>query len=490
MKPRVVVFSNCIGAELVRLFNMVPAFQQRCEAVYVRNWAVRKGFSELDASALEGCAILLYQLRQLDDEASVFAHVPPSCTRVSFAAFTMQPLWPTFVHVNREGYRDQRCLNGMFPFGDSLALQLLSDGRSPDEAFEAYMATDVKALYDLDRLAEIASGKTRTLNARADIDLWDVLSDTPFDRRRFRNAMYPTPETILHMGVRLFRGFGMGEIPATVAHEFLATSPNWRLNVPLHPQIIEHFGLSWADPNEQYDYLEGAALTFPEYVRAYLQHALPSVTGAQQALFSEMQRLAPWERTVPVAQSVCTTGTDRALLEDDTERVIAALPMPVQSARILDVCAGEGYRAASLAASGAQVVALVASDHAAEQARWLARCRGADVAARVDVQVADVFHPGPVPPVDVVLCADLLERLDNPRPALAALRATTTGTGLLWCRVAMAHTDVISVREPGSGAHCPSPALLATMLVEAGFAHVELLSADDGVFPRTLWLVR
>ena len=220
MKPRVVLFSNCVGGELARFFNMVPAFTRHFEAVFVRNWAVRKGYSAIDPADFANCHILLTQLRQLEDADGALADIPVSGARATFAAFTMQPLWPTFVHVQRPGYRDDRCLNGQFPFGDALALQLLRQGLTPDEAYDTYLRTDFTTHFDLARIASIADEKLRALNGRADIDLWPALGDTPYDRRRFRNALYPTHETILLQGHLILRALGLGDVPPDVSRAF------------------------------------------------------------------------------------------------------------------------------------------------------------------------------------------------------------------------------------------------------------------------------
>jgi hypothetical protein len=272
MKPRCLIYSNCIGLELSRLFNMVPAFASRFQTVFVRNWAVEKGFEAKDPEPFKDCRILIYQIRHWEDEPDFFAALPEKCVRLSFPTLTMHPLWPLQCQDPRNHPEPEAgCHNGRFPFGDSLALSLINKGLSPEEAYQEYLKTDLLKVVKLHRLKEVAFAKMRQLDTKVDIRMAPFVEEHFTTHRLFRNVMYPTAEMQIFLGNLILRAFGLGGVSLSIKRHFLETAPTWDYDVPIHPQVIEYWKIPWAGIDTRYHYLKGRTVTFHEYLMNYLR---------------------------------------------------------------------------------------------------------------------------------------------------------------------------------------------------------------------------
>ena len=255
------------------------------------------------------------------------------------------------------------------------------------------------------------------------------------------------------------------------------------MNIPVHPQVIDHFGLTWTTPDARCDYMEGASLSFHEYLRAYLHDRLPSVSDAQHHRFGEMQALAPWARTVPVIDHTVTSGTETALVHDDSMQVVAAVRRSLAGTRVLDVDAAEGMLAATLAAQGADVITMARDAHQAAQVSWMARARGVTLDVRLDTDDAT----GTLPHCDVLCAARNLGRTTDPVALLRRWHDSGATELVLATRTAIERTDATLGVDAATGEPVPSPALLASWLLAAGFAGIDLVHAERGATPRTIW---
>jgi tRNA (mo5U34)-methyltransferase len=132
-----------------------------------------------------------------------------------------------------------------------------------------------------------------------------------------------------------------------------------------------------------------------------------------------------WHHTIDVAPGIATPGAI------DLRPVGAALPWPdVRDKRCLDVGTGDGWFAFELERRGAAEV--VAVDSPAHSTGRAADGRGLRIVAEqlgsaVDWRECSIYEldPNDLGRFEVVVCADLLWSLDDPRLALHAVRSVT-----------------------------------------------------------------
>lgn len=155
-----------------------------------------------------------------------------------------------------------------------------------------------------------------------------------------------------------------------------------------------------------------------------------------------------------------------AAFTDPVQAVLADLVRQIPGAMVIDLGGGSGTRAVPLAVLGCRVVVVDSSiDALAILAR---RAADAGVAPRVDGVQADadrlstVVSPGQA---DLVLCHHLLEELEDPAEALAAVVTALRPGGL------------VSVLTAGR----PAAVLAQAMAGRTGSA-LAILNSDDGRF--------
>jgi Flp pilus assembly protein TadD len=54
------------------------------------------------------------------------------------------------------------------------------------------------------------------------------------------------------------------------------------VRVPIHPQVCEHFGLTWANSESRYPYYEHGELSFREYMHFYINYVPPETKMAEK----------------------------------------------------------------------------------------------------------------------------------------------------------------------------------------------------------------
>lgn len=155
--------------------------------------------------------------------------------------------------------------------------------------------------------------------------------------------------------------------------------------------------------------------------------------------------------------------------------LMAHSPRPGPDAQVLDVGTGTGAFATAWIARHGRPKALTLTDISpamlAAAAERLAPVRSLTVPLGTDM--ADV------PPQDVVLCAHVIEHLDNPQAALTWLRDQLASGGTLIMAISKPHWCTALVRwRWGNAAFEPAQAL--QMLRDAGFVDVSAHAFSSG----------
>lgn len=278
MKPAFVIYGNCQAAILARAFERVQEaglFSEEFEVAYF-NRSVDPLPEVLARSEIsERVSVLLLQVSEHKEREVLLSSVPQSCRIIRFPYLHCSSIWPLYCKDPRQEERSEwgatRTMDAQPVYGDRLALRLLNSGLTPQQAYIRYMAADLLKEVNLDRIYEL------------DVQGYDALekmSDIPVKQlflRCFQNArLFWAPNHVSDLGLTyLFR-----EISGIVQSFGLMTSSDVYLGgsegqshiqIPIHPQVIEHFQLKWVDYKYRYHYYYLGKMTFPEYMMRYLE---------------------------------------------------------------------------------------------------------------------------------------------------------------------------------------------------------------------------
>jgi len=273
-KRTVIVAGNCQASFLARALQESPELSGPYQVVYFRNF--RKGDqSVLPVEQLETCAILVEQIAHKAEELPDKDRLPADCRVVKFPILWMNSLWPTRAKDPRNTPTDA-CPAGPYPYGDSLVLQLLDQGLTPDQVAERYLETDLSQIVDIGRFHEINEAKLRMLDKRADVKLGGHLMDNFVQSRLFVTHNHPTMPMLRFIADKVFEALGIEPPPSDLV---AASGGMQQIHMPVHPSVARHFGLSWWNADLEYRY-HSEWLQTAEFIRRYAAYKPEAAAAA------------------------------------------------------------------------------------------------------------------------------------------------------------------------------------------------------------------
>ena len=268
MKQTVLLYGNCQGAWLSKTLNRDPRVQSEFDMVFLPSYGEIPADHPIHRpNFLSTCSWFLFQVSSDTKLPACYRSLPKTCRKIGFPLLSMKLFWPLHTLDPRNNPEPSYPL-GRYPYGDRLVLRLLEQGTAPRDVATRYCETNLRQFIDLDRYAEICFAELQLIDRKADIALAPVIERGFRTNRFFGTINHPSVELLTELTAGLLSAL-LDVTPLTVT----SRSDGYRfdigdLEIPLHPQIIQHFGLTWATPEIRYRYLL-ESLTTAEYLHAY-----------------------------------------------------------------------------------------------------------------------------------------------------------------------------------------------------------------------------
>jgi tetratricopeptide (TPR) repeat protein len=162
--------------------------------------------------------------------------------------------------------------SGPYPaqLGDTFLNGLIKEGIFAEEALRRYLDLDVVRMAHIDRLFELHLDALRKRERKTGFAFASMIE------MRFRDAvLFDTPHhpTLPLFMPLLWDVFEQLRVPSTTIElisQSLHKAPFPGHALPIHPQIIDHFKLTFTTPESRYPYNYEGAFTFSEYVVRYV----------------------------------------------------------------------------------------------------------------------------------------------------------------------------------------------------------------------------
>ncbi|MBF0154801.1 MAG: hypothetical protein HQL64_13755 [Magnetococcales bacterium] len=252
MKPALILFGNC---HAVTLFHVFRERHEELRDTFTLG-LFRRGSNDFFASddvspeeALSRCVLFLRQKTFWDDPFPFDEAIPASCRIVRYPMLSCELLWPSYMDppkplpFNIDSNRRRS-------HGDRLLHSLLRRNLPPRQTLADYLATDLHQWVDLDRARELYFEKLRHLDREVDIPVADFIEANFQHRQLFVDSFHPHHLLLLHMAYRALQAGGLD------IDSHIDEAPIMDLSVthPIHPQVIDHFGLTWVSPSSRYGF--------------------------------------------------------------------------------------------------------------------------------------------------------------------------------------------------------------------------------------------
>jgi hypothetical protein len=282
-KPTIVVYGNCAAQFLTGELRRFQVLTDQFDIHYVRNFYVPPGYKSdepVDMSALPRCRFFLEQAgnfrEDLQRKGAPMKEIPlpPGCRRIRFPPLFMNTLWP---FVTRDPRSDVSikpwCNEGPYPpdISNRLILEIMQEETDPDRIYDRFAAIKIKERVDLDRLHALTVAKIRTLDRESDLAMGPFIERSFSSKRLFRVQIHPAGPMLSHFCAEMFRCLELPDALTEERRSEIETGPGiGSRDGPIHPDIIDHFGLSWAHGLKYQHYSEGY-FTYEEFIRQYIR---------------------------------------------------------------------------------------------------------------------------------------------------------------------------------------------------------------------------
>jgi hypothetical protein len=201
--------------------------------------------------------------------------LPYDCRRRTFYAPTCQALWPFHGRDSRAVPEPGRYPASRYPYGDRLAQALAGVQLGDDLLFLMYEAATNKEPLDPDALFAAEVAGWQRADAQSDVRL------AAFIEARFRSdRLFLSPDRVGPVVLRemvlqvlddpMVRDVAGPEVMVRELDTVLEGFTGRREEVPVHPRVARHFGLSWWSPDMKYRWMNNL-MSHRDYILNYIK---------------------------------------------------------------------------------------------------------------------------------------------------------------------------------------------------------------------------
>jgi hypothetical protein len=198
------------------------------------------------------------------------AGLPPDCIMRSFYRPTCQALWPFQGPDSRAIPEPGLYPASRYPYGDRLAQTLAGVEMSAELLLLMYEAAAGKEKLDLDAMFTEDLGGWRWEDEQSDMRLASFISERLWSDRMFISPDRAGPALLREMvlqilGDELAQDMAAPEMVTTELDALLDGYTGCHEELPVHPRVAAHFGLSWWSPDMKYRWMNNL-LSHQDYV--------------------------------------------------------------------------------------------------------------------------------------------------------------------------------------------------------------------------------
>lgn len=273
---------TCITFGLQYLLSMSEEFRQRYRLQAYRTHRHQQFMSDfaIGDEELNAASVFIYHTPGWADWGNeqgyheLLARVPAHVQRISIPYPIFPPLWPFHVYDPRNDAPDRALFPhgapAHYPYGDGVVLRMMRQGLPKEEIIRRYLDMDVSDEIGLDALLEKSIEIQAVKEENTDVKVLDFVASEFRRQPTFLTMNHVGNPTLIHMADQILGRLGCAPL-GPFAHRglFHLVSPQ----MPIHPSVIRHFGLTYVTPESRYAFDAFRNLTLEEYLSFYIDFA-------------------------------------------------------------------------------------------------------------------------------------------------------------------------------------------------------------------------
>lgn len=276
----IAIFGNCQAFYMSKLCNALPSLVDRFKFVHFS--AMPESMFEGEIVSAEDVANIRYAWVQrgvneghLKPEA-VADRIAPNVSRLYFPPLVMLTLWP-FARDDSGRRPEPGLPEGRFPWGDRIAAEVAKNGMSPPVSVRAYMRASRAEMPHLERYRERDFAWIAVRDRNCDVGIADYIAERWKSDYLFWTWGHPAYGLLSELICRVIDAAydAVGISSAAIRSEIDLHLGNdggiGGVQLPIHPDVIETFGLSFVKPDTRYGNRDGNWWTFEEYLLHYFE---------------------------------------------------------------------------------------------------------------------------------------------------------------------------------------------------------------------------
>jgi hypothetical protein len=342
MSRRIVFAGGSQTRALARIFRGEIAGQTGDDVVFIGTGAVG---TEAARSTLLLADVLVMEVDE-DGDAVPAAELPSRAEIVRVPNLYADQFWPFAGSAHPRNRGAFALPGGPFPaeHGDRFLDKMVAEGVGEAAAIKRYLAVNMVVEGELDDRLRDRLAIQQRLDKTAGYDLAGYIADNFRTEKLFNTRQRITMPLLRRVVAQLFEKLAVrGWQP-----ESLKRVPFPAGAQPVHPAVIKHFGLTWAQPGERYPLNEEGFFTFEEFCGRYMRFEWNEALhrGIQTAKTRPAEALADLEAGLAispdsplgqlafkVARRAAGLSNDAAgpdeVIDEDSYAPDAAVPVPV-----------------------------------------------------------------------------------------------------------------------------------------------------------------
>ncbi len=225
------------------------------------------------ASAVQDSDMVVVQEREFNNALRPDA-LRPGVELHAFPMLLQAYVWPYAHEPHVRNAPEPPLPDGPYPgqLSDSYLNRLITKAVPPEEALEQYRAHDIAKAAHLDRVYELHMDQQRERDARTGFDLASIMEADFRSEALFMSPHHPNRRMFAALLSQLFERMGVEPGVTSLALCSMLKAPFPSGELPLHPGVIRHFGLEFANDETRYAFHAEGRFTFDEYVLRYMTY--------------------------------------------------------------------------------------------------------------------------------------------------------------------------------------------------------------------------
>ncbi len=268
--PKVVFFGNCQADMLSVVYKRYLDYGVRFRTIYADAQAVTTD-AAFAAKALAEADIVVEQIFDRPTKVKL-DNLRAGCKVIRFPSVIGGFYWPYGSQIHFRAPKG--VANPPYPkqLGDRYLNRLIEKDTDPEEALRIYSDLDVAADANLDRLLELSLYQQERRDAQCGFNVASVLQRFFREEHLFLTPDHPDLRVFFELARPVYGELGFSASAVDDALASLVTAPFPRSQMPIHPRVIDHFKLKFADKATQYVFRHEGRFTFAEFVLRYMKH--------------------------------------------------------------------------------------------------------------------------------------------------------------------------------------------------------------------------